>query len=147
MSMFKKVSGLALVGLLSLSLTTHKAEAAYNYVGSDSPKFVMKNNDANAVGSVHESSGGKYQIRIPAQKITKYPVRAKTELYVTLYEMDGSKKQLIDQWVYRGADRVKEEHTITKDISKWVDGKDKKAELKVYYHTNYSGGFTAKFYD
>lgn len=146
MKMFKKVTGLAVVGLLALGLTTHKAEAAYRYIGSDSMGFTVVGNDAgNKPGGVHKSTGGSIQIRVPAHKVTKNPPwYAAKEMYVTLYEMDGTKKQLIDQWVYRSG-RANEAHTITKDISKYKDGTH--AELKAYYHTNYSTSFTAKWYD
>lgn len=149
MNMFKKVTGLAAVSMLALGLTGHKAEAAYSYVGSDTPNFVMKNNDANQVGNVHYSTGGNYQVRLPAQKITKYPSGETPQLIIELYEMDGTTKdKLVDMFVVRGKTRLTSPQTLTTfNAGNYTDGTNKKAEIKAYYNTNYSAFFTAKFYD
>lgn len=137
---FKKVvAGIAVMGVAATMFSTGASAAT---VGTDSVSVTASTGDW---GNQVYSSGGDFQVKIPAHSVSK-KTNTTPRMYVTLYSMDGSKKTSITTWTVYGSMNSKTT-TLHKDVSKYVDGSNKKAELKVHYSADFTTSFKASLID
>lgn len=140
----KKIMSIVATGMLALGIgaTTFATGASAATVGTDSVSVTASSADW---GSQVYSSGGDFQIKIPAHSISK-KTSTNPRIYVTLYSMDGTSKTSISTWTIYGSMHSKTT-TLHKDVSKYVDGSNKKAELKVRYSADFTTSFKATLID
>lgn len=143
MSFKKKLTSVVAIGVLALGFGAAQTQASgWNGAGSDS---ITTKADTTIYGGLHSSSGGNYKIVLPAHKVSGATSRT-PRIYVTFYEMDGTKKTSIKKFTAYGS-MLSKSNTFTISTDAYKDGSDKKAEIKVGYYANYKSSFTVKHYD
>ena len=129
-------------------ISSFAGNGKWDYLGK-SLWLTQHNFDYVYIDPVYYSTGGDYMIRIPPftiESINPKHTGAATE--IKLYEEDPGADDFVTSWFLNGAPVLGYDYVV-RDINKFVDGTNKKAEFYTTHQTNYftKSAVYAEYYD
>lgn len=141
---------IALVSAVCLVFATPTSAATWTHIGSDYVVFTKTGWGKNFYqGGVNKSKGGQIRIAVPYAKPLSEPCCAPV-MEIQVWEDDGNDK-LDDKitTLYHSAPRLPSggSRFYHVDVSKYVDGVNKRAEIYLKYGGNYRTSVKVSTYD